>query len=272
MVLAAEAGVAVVELDKSVLRALFKEWDAEVILDFIRVESEKVGKTPFANASCIVNEIVRKFAPKKGEVNFFSKSDKWEVQLLVSKYWEKWFLKDFEKYLSLIKSLSENEDWMIREVAQVRLRKFISVHKIRALKTLESWLLVENEFVRRCAAEALRPVGFGKWLKDYPSVVLDLLERVKSDRSLYVRKSVKNCIIDISRFNSNAVTERLGCWVESGNFLTKWTCIYSLNYLIKKRDEKARELLDRLCMVGSFRIKKLASKRLQVYNLNMQSV
>lgn len=90
-----------------------------------------------------------------------------------------------------------------RFTAEFALRSFLNkygeqIHK----RFLEKWVHDSSEHVRRLVSEGTRPsLPWGQnvtWISENPGASLYLLERLKDDKSLYVRKSVANHLNDIS--------------------------------------------------------------------------
>ena len=87
--------------------------------------------------------------------------------------------------------------------AEFAVRPFILRDPDGTMQFLRRWSLDANENVRRLASEGCRPrLPWGVALpmfKEDPSALLPILENLKKDASLYVRKSVANNLNDISK-------------------------------------------------------------------------
>ena len=103
----------------------------------------------------------------------------------------------------------------------------------------------KNEHIRRFASEGCRPrlpwaMALPELKKD-PQLILPILESLKNDDSLYVRKSVANNLNDISK-DHPALALRLGKkWVgkkENQNWIVK----HGLRTLLKQGESKALNL------------------------------
>jgi 3-methyladenine DNA glycosylase AlkC len=100
--------------------------------------------------------------------------------------------------------------------SEFAIRPFIQKNPARVMDRMLSWAAHPNEHVRRFSSEGCRPrLPWGEALpvfKKDPSPVLDILERLKTDGSLYVRKSVANNLNDISKDNPDIVLETARRW------------------------------------------------------------
>ena len=81
---------------------------------------------------------------------------------------------------------------------------------------MEQWSKHENEHVRRLASEGCRPrlpwaISLPPF-KQNPSTILPILENLKRDPSLYVRRSVANNLNDISKDNPQITLEFASTW------------------------------------------------------------
>ena len=95
--------------------------------------------------------------------------------------------------------------------AEFAVRPFILRDPDRTMEYFRRWSLDENATVRRLASEGCRPrlpwaVALPMFKKD-PSPLLPILENLKDDASLYVRKSVANNLNDISKDHPDLVLE-----------------------------------------------------------------
>jgi 3-methyladenine DNA glycosylase AlkC len=132
--------------------------------------------------------------------------------------------------------------------SEFAIRPFLLRDLNRTLAVMEGWAGDDNEHVRRLASEGCRPrlpwaARIPALIKD-PSPVAPILERLKSDPSLYVRKSVANHLNDIGKDHPDWMLERLGGWpIEDAR--TAWIARHALRSLIKKGDSRA------LAMIGA---------------------
>lgn len=106
----------------------------------------------------------------------------------------------------------------VREFAWMALRPHLARELDAAWKLLQPWVEMSDANLRRCAVEATRPRGV--WcahiaaLKDEPSVAVDLLDAVRADESLYVRKSVGNWLNDASKTRPDWVKALCKRWTK----------------------------------------------------------
>jgi len=95
-------------------------------------------------------------------------------------------------------------------------RPFIIKYGNKMMKQMNAWSKSNNEHVRRLASEGCRPrlpwaIALPQFKKD-PTLVLPILERLKSDKSEYVRRSVANNLNDISKDNPAIVIKIAKKW------------------------------------------------------------
>ena len=130
--------------------------------------------------------------------------------------------------------------------AEFAIRHFLADDFDRTLKVMHGWALDGNEHVRRLASEGSRPrLPWSFQMKNLiadPSPTLPILEALKSDPSLYVRKSVANHLNDVSKDNAELLLERLAGW-DMADRNTAWIVRHALRTLIKKGDPKALALI-----------------------------
>jgi len=99
------------------------------------------------------------------------------------------------------------------------------------------WSKHENEHIRRLASEGCRPalpwaISLPKFKKD-PAPVLPILTQLKSDPSMYVRKSVANNLNDISKTRPDVVIKIASDWYGENNH-TNWILKHGCRTLLKK--------------------------------------
>jgi 3-methyladenine DNA glycosylase AlkC len=130
-------------------------------------------------------------------------------------------------------------------------RPFIREHQKETLDFLLTCAADKNVHVRRWATEGSRPrLPWGEKLhglvKD-PRPTLPILELLKFDEELYVRKSVANHLNDIAKDHPELVIKTLGRWKKEarGGDLVKltWVIRHALRTLIKEGNPEALKLL-----------------------------
>ncbi|XOK13637.1 DNA alkylation repair protein [Agrobacterium tumefaciens] len=126
--------------------------------------------------------------------------------------------------------------------SEFAIRHFLQRDMARTLAVMETWSRHENEHVRRLASEGCRPrLPWSFQLKpliDDPSPVTGILEAMKADEALYVRKSVANHLNDITKDNPAFVLALIDAWPKE-NPHTRWITRQALRTLIKKGDAAA---------------------------------
>lgn len=148
-----------------------------------------------------------------------------------------------EKYLDLsIESLKRYTPYSSSEFA---VRPFIINHEERMLKEMLLWSTDQDEHVRRLASEGIRPslpwaIALPKYKKD-PTPILPILENLKNDESLYVRKSVANNLNDISKTHPELVINIAKRWYGQSKH-TDWIVKHALRTLLKRANKDALEI------------------------------
>ncbi|VAX18322.1 DNA alkylation repair enzyme [hydrothermal vent metagenome] len=152
-----------------------------------------------------------------------------------------------------------------RSSSEWAIRSFIKKYPEKSFALFEKWTADKNPHVRRLVSECTRPrlpltARLRRFQKN-PKPVLALLESLKDDEELYVRRSVANNLNDISRDNPEIVIETLKRWLRGASIERRWIVRHALRTLFKQGDKKALALLGYLSPKIS-RVKlKLKSKR-----------
>jgi len=149
----------------------------------------------------------------------------------------------------------DDENWEISVVAlgeytkhftsEFGVRPFILKNEEKMMNQMLVWSKDENEHVRRLASEGCRPLlpwapGLPRLKKD-PSLILPILENLKEDDSLYVRKSVANNLNDISKNHPEIVIEIAKKWF-GDNKNTNWIVKHACRTLLKQANPAALEI------------------------------
>lgn len=158
------------------------------------------------------------------------------VSIVLPDYVALYGLDDFDRSMEALKYFTTFGS------SEFAIREFLKRDLTRTLAVMETWSRDENEHVRRLASEGSRPRLPWSFRLDAliadPSPVAPILENLKSDPSLYVRKSVANHLNDITKDHPDWVLERIATWpLEHPH--TAWIVKRALRTLIKKGDPHA---------------------------------
>jgi len=126
------------------------------------------------------------------------------------------------------------------------IRAFINEYQSESFALLKKWAVSDNMHVRRLCSEGCRPrLPWAMQLKKLianPVPILELLELLKNDDELYVRRSVANNLNDISKDYPYLVINTLKFW-KNGTKNMDWLISHALRTLIKKGNSEALALI-----------------------------
>jgi 3-methyladenine DNA glycosylase AlkC len=133
-----------------------------------------------------------------------------------------------------------------RFTCEFSIRFFIINDEARTLKVLYKWINDKNPHVRRLATEGSRPrlpwaMKIDSFVKD-PSPVLAILEQLKNDPDLYVRRSVANHIGDIAKDNLDMALDICEKWLINASTELNWVIRHAVRNPIKKGNERAMSI------------------------------
>lgn len=142
-------------------------------------------------------------------------------------------------------SIKALERFTQRSSSEFAIRVFLLRDPNRVMSRMMIWSKHPNEHVRRLASEGCRPrLPWGAAIpifKSDPSPVLAILEQLKADPSLYVRKSVANNLNDISKDNPSVVLDTAQKWIGVHPY-TDWILQKGCRTLIRKGNSEAMKL------------------------------
>ena len=120
--------------------------------------------------------------------------------------------------------------------SEFAIREFLRRDLHRTLAVMERWSLDPDEHVRRLASEGSRPrlpwsFRLEKLVAD-PTPAAAILQNLRADPSLYVRKSVGNHLNDISKNHPDWMLARLASW-DLTHPHTQWIAKRAARSLIK---------------------------------------
>lgn len=142
-------------------------------------------------------------------------------------------------------SMKALERFTQRSSSEFAIRPFLLRDMKRTICQMVIWSKHPNEHVRRLASEGCRPRlpwgGDLSMFKSDPTLVISVLEQLKADPSLYVRKSVANNLNDIANDNPYVVLETARRW-KGVHPYTDWIVRQGCRTLIRKANVEAMEL------------------------------
>ena len=150
-------------------------------------------------------------------------------------------LDDFDESMKALEVFTQDAS------SEFAIRQFILKYEEQTMNQMKIWAKSKNEHLRRLSSEGCRPrlpwaISLPKF-KQNPTKPLEIIELLKNDKSLYVRKSVANNLNDISKDNPQLVIkfvkENLGSTKE-----LDWICKHASRTLLKKGDKQILELFN----------------------------
>ncbi len=134
-----------------------------------------------------------------------------------------------------------------RFTAEFSIRRYLERHQEATLARLAEWATDPSEDVRRLVSEGTRPrLPWASRLRAFqadPRPVLALLERLKDDVSLYVRRSVANNLNDIGKDHPAVLVETAQRWLVGATEERRWIVRHALRSAVKRGEAGALGLL-----------------------------
>jgi 3-methyladenine DNA glycosylase AlkC len=162
----------------------------------------------------------------------------------LSEYISQFGLDHFDESIELMYLLTQ------QFTSEFAIRPFLQKDPERVLKQFSTWLKDENVHIRRWISEGSRPLlPWGGKIQSFIErpATIHLLDALKYDEELYVRKSVANHLNDITKHHPELVLETLKKWIKSSpeQHLDKihWIKKHALRTLIKQGHTKALGLM-----------------------------
>lgn len=133
--------------------------------------------------------------------------------------------------------------------AEFSMRPFLIKWQARTLARLMQWTRDPDPHVRRLCSEGARPrlpwaMRIPAFIKD-PTPVLPILEALKDDVDLYVRRSVANHIGDIAKDHPQLAFDICERWLEDASTERKWMIRHAVRHPAKKGVKRALDLRKR---------------------------
>lgn len=144
-------------------------------------------------------------------------------------------------------SMQAQHELTQRFTAEYSIRAFLEREPERTLGRLREWAGDPSPDVRRLVSEGTRPrLPWAPRLQRFqvdPSPVLELLELLKDDPSLYVRRSVANNLNDIGKDHPDLLVETCRRWLDGAGDTRMWVVRHALRSAVKRGDMDALEIL-----------------------------
>ncbi len=211
---------------KKFLKLVQADLDSLSLMQRLRRTSESLHATLPADYKKAV-AILRKLAPRINS-GF--------VTLMLPDYVSLYGQDDFDTSMEALKFFTAFGS------SEFAIREFLRREPKRTLAVMKVWASDDNEHVRRLASEGSRPRLPWSFRLDAlmadPELAAPILEKLKADDSLYVRKSVANHLNDITKLHPDWVMSRLEGW-PLDKPQTAWIARHALRTLIKQGHRRA---------------------------------
>jgi 3-methyladenine DNA glycosylase AlkC len=134
-----------------------------------------------------------------------------------------------------------------RATCEFSIRAFLIKHPEKTHAQMLHWAEADNAHLRRLASEGSRPrLPWAQRLRAYqddPKPVIQILELLKDDPSLYVRRSVANNINDISKDWPDLAVDICTRWLKGATEERQWIVKHALRDMVKKGHAGALKLM-----------------------------
>jgi 3-methyladenine DNA glycosylase AlkC len=121
--------------------------------------------------------------------------------------------------------------------SEFAIRQFLKRDFDRTISVMYTWAKDKDPHVRRLASEGSRPrLPWSFKLErvfEQPAITRNILDALRDDHELYVRKSVANHLNDISKFDPRYMLKLCSSW-DANNPRTAWIIRHASRTLIKK--------------------------------------
>jgi len=143
-------------------------------------------------------------------------------------------------------SMSAQYKLTTRFTCEYSVRPFIVNDESRTLQLFYQWMNDKNPHVRRLCSEGTRPrLPWAKKIDSFisnPAPCFPILERLKDDPDLYVRRSVANHVGDIAKDNLEVALSLCEKWLDNASPELKWVIRHALRNPVKRNEKRAIEL------------------------------
>jgi len=133
-----------------------------------------------------------------------------------------------------------------RFTCEYSIRPFIVSEQKRTMNQLYIWMKDSNPHLRRLCSEGTRPrLPWSKKIDSFilnPAPCIPILEQLKNDDDLYVRRSVANHVGDIAKDNLDLALDLCEKWLDNASVELKWVIRHALRNPVKRNINRAIEI------------------------------
>ncbi|MFU8770870.1 MAG: DNA alkylation repair protein, partial [Anaerolineales bacterium] len=153
-----------------------------------------------------------------------------------------------QEVVEILTRIADDQNWEVRESAGHVFLQLLKSNPADAFPLLEQWVCHPSENLRRAAAITIKKVAKERRI-EWGARLLDLIEPLLSDHSIYVRKNLGAFAIGdgLLRYYPELTLERLRIWATWEDEQVRWNVamVFSAAEGAKHMDE-AIIILDRL--------------------------
>ncbi len=175
--------------------------------------------------------------------NIFDSTSNWYAKATTLGVLSYFALEDYVLILPYFEKAASDENWDVREMAQMFFRKVIKKYPDEMQKYLLKLVKSKDENIRRFVSETLRPVQENKWFHKQIDYSLKILKYLFKEKAAYPRTSVGNNLSDIARQNPELVYQIVKELVDFGDKNSYWIAYRACRNLVKKEPIRVMDLL-----------------------------
>lgn len=211
--------------------AVHEDFPKTAYVDAIETKCEPLGysKRIELHADALHQYLPKDYAAAVGIlVSILGEENKNETGMFSEFYWIMPIGKYVEKYglNHWALSLQAIEEITKRNTGEYAIRPFIRKYPEETLNRMTEWAKSDNFHLRRLASEGLRPkLPWATKLDTFihnPQPVFAILELLKEDEVMFVKKSVANHLTDWLKVNRNPTVALIQKWSQSDHPHTQW--------------------------------------------------
>ncbi|MDO4702452.1 DNA alkylation repair protein [Tannerella sp.] len=224
-------GAGLAELLAEKIGTVYPEFEADRFIQ--DTDSKTVGQS-YTQRVATLAELLRNYLPADYEkalpvlMAVLGEENPNETGMFTHYYWilpigkfvQEYGIEHFELSMQAIEEITK------RNTGEYAVRPYIRKYPEDSLRIIEKWVKSPNFHLRRLASEGLRPkLPWASKLDTFienPAPVFRILELLKEDEILFVKKSVSNHLTDWLKVNREAVQPLIGRWKSSDNTHTQW--------------------------------------------------